>query len=238
MAVILPVLILTIVGMTEVAFFASSYLDALDLTREAARFASQNEIVEQPAIFYDCSHLTRQVWDPVQQADVTVSNFDFWFETACIFSPPSGSGCPDATFCNGFNPYIPLDLSAGMDDVVIEAFTISSHHANQVFPAAGYWALSNRSTPTDSWKTDCHGHNVQTQPYYTLTRVNQYLQTDANTPGDKGYVAVEFYYCYHQVLDLPIISNLIPNPLRMHVYTLMPLPFTAPTATPAPSAAP
>jgi hypothetical protein len=227
LAVILPVLLIIAVGMTEVAFFTGRYLDMLDLTREAARFASLRDPFP-PAGYvgdYDCS---------------TQNFFDFYYDTACVFSPPYSASCPDATFCNGFNPFIPLDMAR--DDVVIEAFTLiqasdGTHIAERAFPEPdGYWALSDHDTNAahGNWKKDCLGHNIRTAPYFTLARINSYLLQDSNTPSSKGYVAVEFYYCYHQVLNLPIVANLIPNPMRINAYTLMSLPAAAPTATPIP----
>jgi len=47
-------------------------------------------------------------------------------------------------------------------------------------------------------------------------------------------VAVEFYYCYWQMLHLPVFNQLIPNPLRVHVFTVMPIPAAQPSATPLP----
>ncbi len=40
LALVLPILLLMLMGLVEVAIYIGRYLDALDLTREAARFAS------------------------------------------------------------------------------------------------------------------------------------------------------------------------------------------------------
>jgi hypothetical protein len=206
------------IGMVELAFFTGRYLDALDLTREAARYASLRDPFDPGAAGdFNCSTLT---------------SINFWYDTSCIFSPPQGAACADAAFCNGFNPYLDIDLST--DDVVITAFTVSDHEAQQAHPLpAGYWALSDHDVnpATANWTKDCQGNVERTTPFFTLARMNSILQTDENTPPSKGYITVEFYYCYHQVLDLPILSDLIPNPMRTHVYTVMPLPAAAPTAT-------
>jgi hypothetical protein len=47
-------------------------------------------------------------------------------------------------------------------------------------------------------------------------------------------VLVEIYFCHHQLLNLPIISDLIPNPIPLHAFTMMPAPLAAPTPTPLP----
>lgn len=245
LALVLPVLLIMLAGMTEVAFFIGRYLDALDLTREAARFASLRDYkVTLPASSRDCSN---------------ASAFDFYYTTSCIFSPPAGSStCTDIKFCNGFNPYSTVDPLH--DDVVITAFTTAYVPADGkievtstgVHPGAsdtpsgpGYWALSNYITGsgTDNWKKDCQGNPTgETHPYYDAAQVNSMLGIGGNgagfgspTPGitpSKGFVAVEFYFCYRQVLGLPIVSNIMPNPARIHVYTVMPLPAAQPTPTP------
>ncbi len=46
LAIILPLLLLMLAGMVEVAFGMFAYLTALDLTREAARFASVRDYNE------------------------------------------------------------------------------------------------------------------------------------------------------------------------------------------------
>jgi len=225
LALVLPVLIIMLAGMTEVAFFVGRYLDALDLTREAARFASVRLYTATlPSAQYDCSN---------------ANAFDFYYDTSCIFSPPANSpSCVSAQFCNGFNPYLTMDLAH--DDIVITAFTTDYNQAdgkievapNGVHPANGWAFSTNTGNGTDNWKYDCQGNVVTSTPYYTAARVNATLLQSADITTNKGFVAVEFYYCYHQVLNLPIISNIVPNPARIHVYTVMPLPSAQPTPTP------
>lgn len=223
LALVLPVLIIMLAGMTEVAFFVGRYLDALDLTREAARFASVRDYNTFLTSGHDCSS----------------TSLDFYYDTACVFSPPANSSsCVSAQFCNGFNPYLLMDLAR--DDIVITAFTTNYNQADgkievsATHPAVNGWAFStNTGNGTDNWKYDCQGNQVTTTPYYTAAQVNALLGQEADITANKGFVAVEFYYCYHQVLNLPIVSNIIPNPARIHVYTVMPLPSAQPTPTPA-----
>lgn len=224
LAIILPVLLLLLLGVVEVSFFIGNYLDILDLTREAARFAS----VRDPFV-------TAQI------ADVSCSDpepFNFYFHTACIFSPlPSGT-CPDPAFCNGLNTYMPIDPAT--DDVVISVYTTTRNPSNTVAGVTntwpqpdGYWALSNNDYDTahqNNWKMDCQGHQIRTEPFLNASTI----QGDLEANKSNGFVAVEFYYCYHQVLNIPIISQIMPNPVRVHAYTVMPIPAAQPTATPKP----
>jgi hypothetical protein len=216
LAIALPVLLIMLAGMTEVAFFVARYLDLMDLSRDAARFAS--------------------VRDPFEAASMgdkncSTDSFNFYYDTACIFSPLAGSTtCTDAAFCKGMNSY--LDFKLNEDDILISVFTVSDHKVSNRWPAAGPWVLSDNDSDTEhngNWQTNCRGDVVTTQPYYTNAFVDSMMQSGA--ASSKGFVAVEVYYCYHQVLNLPLISDFIPNPLRIHAYTIMPLPAAQPTPT-------
>jgi hypothetical protein len=228
LALILPILIMILLGVVEISFMVSQYLDLLDLTREAARFASVRDPFDSTTPDYDC-----RVGTP----------FFFYYDTACVFSPPDGSASCIANdpFCNGVNPFVALDPA--VDDVVISVFSVSdaggTYEVKDAWPEPnGYWALSNISDPLhpkNNWTKDCQGNVVRTEPYYTIDTVTERLNSDANTPHSKGFVAVELYYCYHQVLKLALV---FPDPLRLHAYTLMSLPAAAPTPTPRPSVGP
>ncbi|MEA4909521.1 MAG: pilus assembly protein [Chloroflexi bacterium] len=226
LALVLPILLIMLLGLVEVTFFISRYLDLIDLTREAARFASVRDPFTQADLStVDCSHP-----DP----------FNFYYHTACIFSPPADSTtpCADPKFCNGLNPFVVLNEAT--DDVVVSVYTVSDHAVTDQWPTPdGYWALSDHDADTahnSNWQTDCQGNVIHSEPHFTQGTVDAAL--DSLAPKSKGLVAVEFYYCYDQVLSIPILTNFIPNPLRIHVYTTMPLPAAQPTATPNSAAAP
>lgn len=217
LVLVLPILILMVLGLVEVVVFTGRYLDVLDLTRQAARFASVRDPFDAlVARDFDCS---------------TPNQFDFFYDTACIFSPPAGSaGCTDPLFCNGMNPYV--SFNPGRDDVVITIFTVSGNHVSNVWPSSGYWNLSGGD---DNWKKDCDGNLLDpapSEPHFTEALVNSMLE--AGSQPTKGFVAVEVYYCHEQILQLPLISDLLPNPMRIHAYTAMPLPAAQPTPTTTP----
>ncbi|BAJ63957.1 TadE family protein [Anaerolinea thermophila] len=269
LALILPILLVMLLGLVEVAIFVGRYLDVLDLTREAARFASVKDpfFIDMPG-YWDCSG----------------NQFFFYFHTACIFSPPSdqeteGGICWDRRFdhdndpsteihdpfCNGLNPFITLDLTT--DDVVISVYTVDgnntvsrSHPGSNPDPRfAGdsvldengnityFWALSNHDWDTahnNNWQKDCQGNVVRQRPHYTTASVQQIINsssvlnaqgTPVPAPGTKGYVAVELFYCYKQALNVPLFNVIVPNPVMIHAYTIMPLPAAQPTPTPIPS---
>jgi hypothetical protein len=149
------------------------------------------------------------------------------------------------------NSYFTLDRA--LDDVLISVFTVNGTNViSDVHPKIDntrpafsgslasdnetfYWALSNSdadASNNDVWKKDCQGNEVRELPNYTRDAVQ--ASFDTNAPGTKGFVAVEIFYCYEQVLNVPIVSQFIPNPLRIHVYTIMSLPAAQPTPTVSP----
>jgi hypothetical protein len=194
------------------------------------------------------------------------NQFFFYYQTACIFSPPINPTCiaNDDPFCEGMNPYLTLDLET--DDVLISVYTVNANNQiTNVHPVSTggdprirgssftdeggqtsyYWALSDHDTDTThnaNWAKDCQGNLVPGKiPYYSLTRAQSMVgHTSINdpsgnpvfSPGSKGFVAVEIYYCYTQALGLPVFTTFVPDPLMIHAYTIMPLPAAAPTPTP------
>jgi hypothetical protein len=220
LALVLPIILLILLGLVEVTFFIARYLDVMDLTREAARFASTRD----PKIVAANPKCSNQ------------DNFNFYYHTACILAPPSTSpSCTttDPNFCGELNSLVYLNPE--LDDILIEVFMVTGHTTVEtVYPQPdGYWALSDHDlTPaTGNWKKDCQGAalNPVPTPHYTAATVSSELLTAA--PMNKGFVGVEFYYCYSQVLAIPIANWFVPNPLRIHAYTLMPLPAAQPTPT-------
>lgn len=229
LALVVPILLLILLGLVEVAFFIGRYLDVLDLSREAARFASVRDPFTTGGDL-NCS---------------SSADLNFYYDTSCVLSPPSGSvNCPDPAFCNGFTPYMTLNLDT--DDVVISVFTIAGHAVTNRWPQPNtYWALSNVDFANNvdlnlngdpghpnNFLKDCQGNTVRTQPYYTQSQIESMLLSDS--PGNKGYITVEIYYCYNQVLGLPLLTDIVPDPLQIRAYTLMPLPAGQPTPTAIP----
>ncbi len=237
LAIVLPIVLLVLLGLVETAFFIARYLDVMDLTREAARSASLRDPKIGDAYVlgtYQCNRSTP---------------YSFYYTAACVLAPPSGSAsCTDPKFCGGLNPLVYLDPT--IDDVVISVYTVKGHNnVEAAHPAPdGYWAFSDHDsnlTISENWKKDCQGNyytnppvdplvptspTVTPHPHYTAASVHAELDADTS-PMNKGYVGVEFYYCYKQVLALPFATLFIPDPMRIHAYTLMPLPAAQPTPT-------
>jgi hypothetical protein len=219
LALILPLVLLMLAGMVEVAFGMFAYLTALDLTREAARFASvrdYNELLNYDEYGHEQSgnlHPANLVANAASACNDDLLHY--YYDTACFFTDPE------------LNPFLEFN-AAKYDDIVITIFTVANNHVSTRHPAAGYWSLYN-----DNWQKDCQGNVVSSTPFFT----NAVLESDfmPNAPTDRGIVIVEAYVCYDMIMNLPFISNFIPSPFRIHTYTVMPAPEAIPTPTAIPS---
>jgi hypothetical protein len=243
LALVLPILLLLLAGLVEVGFFINRYLDALDLTREAARFASNRDPFTTNTDFH-CSE---------------GETLNFYYDVSCFFSPPAYTSQQDPKcqglpslddpvdgyeFCNGFLPY--LTYKPELDDVVVSVFTITDEVSNCWPDGSGgscaspkYWALSDNDwddTHSANWQKDCQGNVIQTAPHFNKAMLDPVIAAGVTdgAPTNKAWVAVEFYYCYWQMLHLPVFHQIIADPLRIHVFTVMPVPAAQPSATPIP----
>jgi hypothetical protein len=54
------------------------------------------------------------------------------------------------------------------------------------------------------------------------------------TALDAGIIMVEIFYNYHQMLGLPFFADVLPDPIPVHTYAIMPYPLAEPTSTPIP----
>jgi hypothetical protein len=219
LALLLPLLLLMLAGMVEVAFGMFAYMTALDLTREAARFVSVRDYHELGST--NSLHPTAYVTDP--DAACLDSSLHYYYDAACFFIDPD------------LNSFLEFNEDK-YDDVVITVFTVAGNAVSDRHPGPtddvpgpdpGHWSLFD-----DNWQKDCQGNVVTTTPFFTNAVLENYLQTDA--PHEVGVVTVEAYVCYDMIMHLPFISNFIPSPMRIHAYTVMPAPEAIPTPTTIP----
>jgi len=108
-----------------------------------------------------------------------------------------------------------LDTSArngyAGDDVVISVISLSGGNALR-FPDNNGWS---RYGNADS----------------AISNGQVTARLDSNAPNT-GLVIVEIYYGYPQVLKMPFFTAIIPDPIAVHAYSIMPLPAAEPTPTP------
>jgi len=235
-ALVLPILILVLLGVVELTLFLGTYINLLDLTREAARFASNRD---------PFSAAGTKICGPV----IGTKTFDFFYDTSCIFSPLALSPGCNSAFCDGFNSTI--QLKSREDDILIYTFTESevsgqaqitdNSLCNSSVTTGCPWVWSNNRTfdsdPThiNNWQRDCNRlttADTTKTPNFTRAVMQSYLSSSAEP--NKGFVVIEVFFCYHQVLNIPIISNFLPNPILIDTYSIMPLPAAQPTLAPAP----
>ena len=219
LALILPLILLMLAGMVEVAFGIFAYLTALDLTREAARFVSVRDYHELGST--NSLHPTDYVLDP--DAACQDSALHYYYDAACFFIDPD------------LNSFLEFD-EAKYDDVVITVFTVAGNVVSDRHPGPsdapagpdpGHWSLFD-----DNWQKDCQGNVVRNSPFFPDSYIEDHFIP--NAPSDRGIVLVETWVCYDMVLNLPFISDFIPSPFRIHTYTIMPAPEAIPTPTPIP----
>ncbi len=225
-ALVLPILILVVLGVVELTLYIGTYINLVDLTREAARFASQRDP-------FDTSM-------DLNKTSCDDPNYNFYIDSACFFSQlktsPPNPTCPDAKFCNGFNSTVPL--KSNEDDILITVWTVSGNVVTDQNPANPPWVWSNNrgfdTSHQNNWRRNCDKNaapDPNVQRFFTKTKMDQYMAGSGSIPT-KGLVTVEVVYCYHQALNIPILSQFLPNPIMIHTYTIMPLPAAQPTPTP------
>jgi hypothetical protein len=216
LALIFPFLLMMIAGFVEVGFFAYTYMTAVELTREAARFASMRDPFVQTAPSTG-----------LPDAACVDTDFHYYLDTSCVILD------------TGFNPGLPFDQN--IDDVAISVFTVAGNVVTNRWPddGDGVFSLSTESDTwagSESWSKDCEGSVIYAQPRFTDADVVASFQTGA--PTSRGMVLVEIHYCYEQILNLPVLSDFIPNPIRIYAYTIMPVQDAMPTPTPIPTPIP
>jgi hypothetical protein len=204
LALLLPVLFLLLAGMVEVGFLFFSYMTAVDLTREAARFASTRDYTRE---------VLGKMTAPLPRGACTDNELHFYYDTACFFVDPE------------INPSLPITTTK-FEDVTISVFTVTNSKVTNRYPAAdGVWSLYDKN-----WQKDCAGNKVLEEPVFTNEEVQSKFVADA--PGNRGLVLVEVFYCYDQIMKLPVLNWIIPDPMRIHAYTFMPFPEAIPSPTP------
>ncbi len=174
LALVLPVLLIILLGLVEVAIFIGRYLDVLDLTREVARQAAREERFTAPSSFF--------------------AEMDSY-----LLPPDTG----------GLNSYVSMDPS--LDDMIVSVFDLRG---------SGERIMHVWSGANENYKKDCQGNVVRAEPHFTLSEVMAIGSPDVN----EGMVAVEIYYCHQLVLNIPLITSFIPNPVQIHAYTIFPFP--------------
>jgi hypothetical protein len=221
LAIVLPLLLFLLIAFVEVGAIIYDYLSLLDAVREAARFAADRD----PEV------LTGDMSSYPFSACVDDA-LHYYLDTACVIIGID------------FNQDITLDPAT--DDIAISIFTIDNNVVADRKPndADKVWSLYS-----DNWTKNCDGTFRSNTPFFPQLKNDAWVDVPPPTSGpgtptpepgapggptDKGIVLVEVYYCHDQLLNLPLISDLLPNPVPLHAFAVMPAPRAAPTPTPLP----
>lgn len=200
---ILPLLLLILGGLVEFGFWMLQYSNLIQATRNAARFALDNDYrYTDPR----CTPVRTAACDAQTARDVCGA--DFYCKTAMIAMDNMYRYAPHIT------------LNAATDDVVVSVFTLTEgHYVTNRYPA---------ENGENGWSY--FGNHTS---HFTTADVQHLLSEQGIENTSAGYVLVEVYYDYHQVLKLPWLTLFVPDPIHLHGYTFMPLYSAAPTPTPA-----
>lgn len=221
LAIVLPLLLFLLIGFVEVGAVIYNYLSMLDVAREAARFASEHDpaMLDAPGTGL-----------PISACLDGTGVLHYYYDTACVIISDA-----DPTIYQGFNPN--FTLNPATDDVTISVFTIVNNSVSRRWPNGPdtVWSLYS-----DNWTRNCDGTLRSTTPFITDLEISTTYNIVGpgtlvpSAPTEKGSVLVEIYYCHEQLLNLPLLSDLLPNPIPLHAYSFMPAPAAAPTPTPLP----
>jgi hypothetical protein len=197
------ILALMLAGVVEFGYLLNSYLKVLDGAREGARYSNMDVAFEYVKI-------------PVP-GYVSIQTFyvNTAIQTMRVMSP------------------IVLNGNRG-DDIVISVFSVAG--SSIVRWPEGYvngWNLcENRTDPAFQVNNDLNLANWNScAPRPSHFTTGQILaRMDANAPVS-GVLLVEVYYNYPQILKLPVFDQVIPDPILVYTYSVMPLSSAEPTPT-------
>ena len=223
LAIVLPLLLFLLIAFVEVGAVIYNYLSLLDVVREAARFAADRD---PETLLGDMSNY------PISACEDNALHY--YLDTACV------------VIGTNFNRDITLDPAT--DDIAISVFTIDNNVVKDRKPndGDGVWSLYS-----DNWTKNCDGSFRTNTSFFPqdvgtpwVAMITPTFGPGTATPGagttlpggptDKGIVLVEIYFCHEQMLNLPLIKDLLPNPVPLHAFAVMPAPRAAPTPTALP----
>jgi Flp pilus assembly protein TadG len=217
-------------GVVEFGFLLNQYLHVLDGAREAARYSSTSLAF---ILNGDGSIAT-------DSYGANIDNLAFYYISAA-----KAATTMDPVVLNPANP----------DDIVISVLSVTSGHLPVRFPSsnpngwslcahyAAFAAYFPSLTPPATvpaqlsdpgWKSGC---TVRTSQFSGADIQSRMDPSALNT----GVLLVEIYYNYPQLLKLlsnngfmGVTYSLLPDPVPLYVYTVMPLSSAEPTTTPPP----
>jgi hypothetical protein len=219
---IVLILALLLAGVVEFGFMMNNYLHVLDAAREAARYTSSS------------SPFTIN-------ADGSIANFydpKFYYVTAL----------------KAGQTIMPILLHAeNEDDIVVSVFSVGGGYPVR-FPdgMSNGWSLCTHYDDFIAYLNDPDGNgdtsdeipvpDALSAPNYSSTctaQPSKFSSADvnakvnlANGAPPTGVLVVEIFYNYPQLLKLPVFTSVLPDPIPVYVYSVMPSSAAEPTPTP------
>jgi hypothetical protein len=218
-AILFPLLLMVVSGLTEFGFLLNDYLALQDAARNAARFAADGMYN-----FRDGNH----------SCTAGTGTRDFFRQTACLVNQELSQERPE----------IAIDLGTGEDDIIISAFSVAQDYCQtpvsfppvpRVPPNPGVSCITARHPTGEGeagWSEALDSTGVRNQSS-RLSTPDINARLDSAAPST-GFVSVELFYTYEQKLKLPWITVFLDDPILLHNYALMPLVSAEPTPTPIP----
>ena len=203
---LLPLLLIMLSGLVEFGILLNYYLDLIDASREAARWAADADPIRNDAGDFvgDFDPFYSRTQQLTKESLLAASdNRIDWID----HDPFSTADDEDAD-CN-------ITINAG-NDIVISAFGVMDGVVKQRF-----------RTDRPNGVSLC-GHQVS-----KFTNADIQARLDPSAPTT-GMVLVEVFYDYHMVLALPWITAFVPDPITLHAYSIMPNANVEPTPTAVP----
>jgi len=210
------ILALILAGMVEFGFLLNNYLHVLDGAREAAR----------------------------------ISNTDFAFNQVTQNPRPEFYYAAAEEATNTIAP-MRLDPSRG-DDIIISVYGVAGTTIVQ-YPGSTRWSLcANYSALVNYFWTNDPSHpadQLQSVPpsladanwyscptplkvsHFSSSNIQSITSQVSGAPN-AGILVVEIFYNYPQLLKLPVLTSILPDPIPLYVYTIMPISSAEPTVVP------
>lgn len=207
LALFFPILLLMLSGLVEFGFLLNEYLNLMDGTREGARYA----VDKAPFVESTDNDLATFYFN--QKYDWVVNNgYTCGADEDC--SPGVAQIVREA-----ITPYV---LDPTLDDVVISVVVTRNGGILHRYPdgdpdASLLCSVRQASDP------DCYCLNGKHVSEVTDSEITAKMGGASNSPERIGYVVVEMYYSYHQVLALPWLKPFVPDPIPLHFVSVAPL---------------
>ena len=146
-----------------------------------------------------------------------------------------------------------LDPSKG-DDIIISVYGVSGTKIDQ-YPSSTGWSLCANYTalvnyfysiaspqPPDPLQSvppslaDEKWYSCPTPlkvSHFSKSNILSITSQVANAPN-AGILVVEIFYNYPQLLKLPVLTSIVPDPIPLYLYSVMPISSAEPTLVPTP----